>query len=105
MYAVIRTGGKQYRVKEGDIIRVSKLAGEVGGTVILDDVLMLGEGEKAKVGKPRVKGASVQAEIIRHGRDRKIRIYTYKRRKGSKRTLGHRQDFTELKITGVNTGS
>jgi large subunit ribosomal protein L21 len=105
MYAVIRTGGKQYRVKEGDVIRVSKLAGEVGGTVTLDDVLMLGEGKGAQVGKPRVKGASVQAEIIRHGRDRKIRIYTYKRRKGSKRTLGHRQDFTELKITGVNPGA
>jgi large subunit ribosomal protein L21 len=104
MHAVIRTGGKQYRVKEGDIVRVEKLSGEVGSKVVLDDVLSVGAGEETRVGSPRVEGATVEAEIVRHGRERKIRVYTYKRRKGSERTKGHRQQFTELKIAKVNPG-
>lgn len=105
MYAIIKTGGKQYRVKEGDIIRVEKLPDEAGSKIVLNDVLLLKDEEKTEVGTPNVEGATVEAEVLRHGRDRKIRVSTFKRRKGYKRTLGHRQEFTELRIDKVNRGS
>lgn len=101
MYAVIKTGGKQYRVSEGDRIRVEKLPGEVGSDITFDEVLMLG-GEKVAVGTPRVDGASVKATIVAQDRAKKVIVFKYKRRKGYRRKYGHRQPFTELKITGVD---
>ncbi|MEM9070427.1 MAG: 50S ribosomal protein L21 [Myxococcota bacterium] len=100
MYAVIKTGGKQYRVQEGDIIRVEKLPGDVGSSVELTEVLMVG-GEKVVVGKPTVSGAKVNAEITAQDRSKKIIVFKMLRRKGYRRKRGHRQPFTELKITGV----
>ena len=100
MYAVIKTGGKQYRVQQGDRLRVEKLLGDVGSTVTLDEVLMIG-GEKFVVGTPRVKGAKVPAEIVAQDRAKKVIIFKFRRRKNYRRKRGHRQPFTELKITGV----
>jgi large subunit ribosomal protein L21 len=101
MYAVIKTGGKQYRVAQGDRLRVEKLAGDVGATVTLDEVLMIG-GDKVVVGTPRVKGAKVTAEIVAQDRAKKVIIFKFRRRKNYRRKRGHRQPFTELKITGVS---
>jgi large subunit ribosomal protein L21 len=100
MYAVIKTGGKQYRVTEGDRLRVEKLAGEVGGTVELDEVLMLG-GDAPKIGKPTVPGAKVVAEIVAQDRAKKIIVFKIKRRKNYRRKSGHRQPFTELRIKAI----
>ena len=100
MYAVIKTGGKQYRVSEGDVIRVEKLAGGVGDSVEFDEVLMVG-GEKVAVGTPTVTGAKVSAEIVAQDRAKKIIVFKKKRRKNYRRKYGHRQPYTELKITGV----
>jgi large subunit ribosomal protein L21 len=100
MYAVIKTGGKQYRVSEGDRLRVEKLAGEVGGTVELGEVLMLG-GDAPKVGKPTVPGAKVVAEIVAQDRAKKIIVFKIKRRKNYRRKNGHRQPFTELRIKAI----
>jgi large subunit ribosomal protein L21 len=101
MYAVIKTGGKQYRVSEGSRLRVEKLAGNVGDKLELADVLMLG-GEKVVVGAPLVKGAIVTAEIVAQGRDKKVIIFKIRRRKRYRRHGGHRQPFTELRVTGVS---
>ncbi|HJK93352.1 MAG TPA: 50S ribosomal protein L21 [Polyangiaceae bacterium LLY-WYZ-15_(1-7)] len=101
MYAVIKTGGKQYRVSEGDVIRVEKLAGGVGDSVEFDEVLMVG-GEKVAVGTPTVTGAKVSAEIVAQDRAKKIIVFKKKRRKNYRRKYGHRQPYTELKITGVS---
>lgn len=101
MYAVIKTGGKQYRVSEGDVIRVEKLDGDVGSNVDLDEVLMLG-GEKVAVGTPKVEGAKVTAEITAQGKAKKVIVFKMKRRKGYRRKRGHRQPYTELRITGVS---
>lgn len=100
MYAVIKTGGKQYRVSEGDLLRVEKLPGEVGETIALDEVLMLG-GETVAVGKPRVEGATVSATIVAQDRAKKIIVFKKRRRKNYRRKNGHRQPYTELRITGV----
>ena len=101
MYAVIRTGGKQYRVNEGGRLRVEKLPGDIGDKLEFGEVLMLG-GDKLKVGKPFVSGAKVTAEIVAQGRDRKIIIFKIRRRKRYRRHGGHRQPYTELKITGIS---
>ncbi len=101
MYAVIKTGGKQYRVQEGDVLRVEKLAGDVGDTVTLDEVLMIG-GETVAVGTPTVAGAAVTAEIVAQDRAKKIIVFKMKRRKNYRRKYGHRQPYTELRITGVS---
>ena len=101
MYAVIKTGGKQYRVRGGDVIRVEKLAGGVGDSVEFDEVLMVG-GEKVAVGTPTVTGAKVSAEIVAQDRAKKIIVFKKKRRKNYRRKYGHRQPYTELKITGVS---
>ena len=101
MYAVIRTGGKQYRVSEGDTLRVEKLPGDVGDALKFDEVLMLG-GEKVSIGAPLVKGASVAAQITAQGRDKKIIVFKIRRRKNYRRKNGHRQPFTELKVTGIS---
>ena len=101
MYAVIKTGGKQYRVSEGDTLRVEKLPAEVGSTVEFGDVLMLG-GETVAVGKPHVSGAKVTAEVLAQDRAKKVIVFKMKRRKGYRRKRGHRQPYTELKITSVS---
>ncbi len=97
-YAVVRTGGLQFRVAEGDTIRVPSIATDVGATVEIADVLALMTGGELTVGRPLVDGATVVAEVVRHGRGRKVIVYKKKRRKGYQRKKGHRQGFTELKI-------
>lgn len=101
MYAVIKTGGKQYRVSTGDKLRVEKIPGAVGEKVELSEVLFLG-GDKVVVGKPTVSGAKVTAEIVAQDRAKKIIVFKMRRRKNYRRKRGHRQHFTELKITGVS---
>ena len=101
MYAVIQTGGKQYRVKSGEQLKVELLAVEVGATVSFDRVLMLGEGEGVKVGAPFLDGAAVKATVVAQGRGEKIRIFKMRRRKHYARTQGHRQGFTEVRIDEI----
>ena len=102
MYAVVRTGGKQYRLGVGDSVKVEKLSDEVGNIVELSQILMGSDGGEVKVGTPLVTGASVKAEIVGHGRNKKIRVFKMKRRKKYRRTQGHRQAFTQLKVTEIN---
>lgn len=102
MYAVIETGGKQYRVAVGDSLRVEKLEQEEGSEVILTRVLMVGNGESMQVGKPLLDGAQVTAIVNAQARGDKIRIFKMRRRKHYRKRQGHRQHFTELKITGIN---
>ena len=102
MYAVVRTGGKQYRLGVGDSVKVEKLPDEVGNIVELSQILMVSDGSEVKVGTPLVTGASVKAEIVGHGRAKKIKVFKMKRRKKYRRTQGHRQAFTQLKITEIN---
>jgi large subunit ribosomal protein L21 len=97
-YAVVRTGGLQFRVAEGDTIRVPRMAADVGATVEIADVLALETGGELSIGRPLVDGASVTAEVVRHGLGRKVIVYKKKRRKGYQRKKGHRQGFTELRI-------
>lgn len=101
MYAVIKTGGKQYRVTEGAILKVEKLDVAAGETLDISDVLLIANGEELKVGAPVIEGAKVTAEVVSHGRGPKIRIIKFKRRKHHRKQMGHRQWFTELKITGI----
>jgi large subunit ribosomal protein L21 len=101
MYAVIQTGGKQYRVKSGEQLKVELLAAEVGATVSFDRVLMLGEGEGVKVGAPFVTGAAVKATVVSQGRGEKVRIFKLRRRKHFAKTQGHRQGFTEVRIDEI----
>jgi large subunit ribosomal protein L21 len=101
MYAVIKTGGKQYRVQEGDKLRVEKLTGEVGAKVKLEEVLMVGGVDAPKIGRPRVAGASVDAEIVSQGKHPKV-LHFIKNYFGFTRRRGHRQMFTELKITSIH---
>lgn len=102
MYAVIQTGGKQYRVSEGDTLKVEKLGAEEGASVDLDKVLMVADGEDIKVGTPYVDGGKVTATVKSHGRDKKVKIIKFKRRKHHLKRQGHRQWFTELEITGIS---
>lgn len=101
MYAVIKTGGKQYRVTEGQSLRVEKLAGNAGDSVTFSDVLMVGSESGAKIGQPVVAGASVSAKIATHDRADKIVVFKFRRRKNYRRKNGHRQPYTELLITGI----
>lgn len=101
MYAVIKTGGKQYRVAQGDKLRVEKLAGNVGDAVTLGEVLLVGNGDGIKVGAPTVSGAKVEAKIVAQDRGEKIIIFKFRRRKNYRRKTGHRQPFTALEITGI----
>jgi large subunit ribosomal protein L21 len=101
MYAVIRTGGKQYRVEEGDILRVERLDVEPKKTFSFDQVLFLESDGGVAIGRPVVDGASVEAEVIRHARSKKIVIFKSHRMKTYRRTQGHRQDFTEVRIKGI----
>jgi len=100
MYAVIRTGGKQYRVSEGDKLRVERLPGDVGSSIAIEDVLMIG-GDSPKVGAPLVSGAKVTAEIVAQDRAKKVIVFKFKRRKNYRRKRGHRQHYTEIKVTGI----
>ncbi len=102
MYAVIETGGKQHRVVEGEHIKVEKIEAEIGSTIDFDRILMVGEGESIKVGTPAVDGAKVSAEVVQHGRREKVTIVKFKRRKHHMKRQGHRQWFTEIKITAIN---
>ena len=101
MYAVIATGGKQYRVNEGDEFRVEKLNGSVGDKIVFDRVLMLGDGKKSKIGKPIIVKAKVEAEILAQSRDKKIIVFKFKKRKKYRRKQGHRQRFTQLCVTKI----
>jgi len=101
MYAVIETGGKQYRVAEGDKLHVEKLDVETGASVDLDKVLMIADGDSIKLGKPFIDGTKVTAEVAGHGRGDKVKIIKFRRRKHHMKRQGHRQWFTELKITGI----
>ncbi len=101
MYAVIKTGGKQYRVAAGEKIKVEQIPADVGAEITLDQVLMVGEGESVKIGTPIVAGASVTAKVIAHGRGPKIKIFKMRRRKHYQKHQGHRQNYTELEISGI----
>ena len=101
MYAVFRTGGKQFRAEPGKKIRVPTLDVEPGDTITFDDVLLASDGTEVQVGAPTVEGARVKAEILRHGRDRKIIVFKRKRRKNSRRKQGHRQGFTEVRVDEI----
>ena len=105
MFAVIRTGGKQYKVAEGDVIAVEKLAGEPGATIELGEVLMVGDGATVSTGAPLVAGASVSAELVEHNRADKIIVFKKKRRHNYRRKSGHRQHQTVLRITGISAGA
>jgi large subunit ribosomal protein L21 len=101
MYAVFTTGGKQYKASEGDVLRVEKLEVEKGAKVEIDQVLMVGEGDNVRIGTPTVDGGKVTAEVVDHGRGDKVRIIKFKRRKHHMKQMGHRQYYTEIKITGI----
>ena len=101
MYAVIRSGGKQYRVNQGGSLRVEKLPGEVGSSVTLDEVLMIGGEGDVKIGTPKVDGAQITGTIVAQGRGQKIRVFKMKRRKGYRRAQGHRQDYTEIRVDEI----
>ncbi|WP_252176471.1 50S ribosomal protein L21 [Endozoicomonas sp. 4G] len=101
MYAVIKTGGKQYRVAEGETLKVEKLDVAAGENLDISDVLLIADGEEVKIGAPVVEGAKVTAEVVAHGRGPKIKIIKFKRRKHHRKQMGHRQWFTELKITSI----
>lgn len=102
MYAVIKTGGKQYRVTEGQTLRVEKLENEVGTDIDLPEVLMVADGENIKVGAPTVDGSKVSATIIGHGREKKVHILKFRRRKHHMKRQGHRQYYTEIEIKGIS---
>ena|SRR5438552_10126949 len=101
MYAVIKTGGKQYRVAPGEKLKVEQIPADVGAEVVLDQVLMVGDGESVRVGQPVVAGASVKATVLAHGRGEKIQIFKMRRRKHYQKHQGHRQGYTELQIDGI----
>jgi large subunit ribosomal protein L21 len=104
MYAVVEAGGKQHRVREGDLIKVEKIEGDVGSSYAFDRVLLVAGNGAPKVGTPVVEGAAVNAEIVRQGRDRKLMVFKKKRRKNYRRLYGHKQPFTHLRITGIEVG-
>ena len=101
MYAVVKTGGKQYRVVAGDKLKVEQIPADVGAEVILDQVLMVGEGESVRLGQPILSGASVKATVVSHGRGEKVKIFKMRRRKHYQKHQGHRQGYTELKIAAI----
>ena len=102
MYAVIKTGGKQYRVSAGEKIKVEQIAADVGQEIVIDQVLAVGSGAELKVGTPVLAGATVKATVVAHGKHDKVRIFKMRRRKHYKKSQGHRQTFTELEISSVN---
>lgn len=104
MYAVIETGGKQYRVSEGDVIYIEKLDAKADDEIVFDKVLYVAPDKgKSKVGAPIVKGATVTGKLIKNGKAKKVTVFTYRPKKGSKRKLGHRQQFSKVEITAINS--
>jgi large subunit ribosomal protein L21 len=104
MYAIIKSGGKQYRVQSGEQLRVELLSAEVGASVSLEEVLLVGSGDEVKVGAPFVSGAKVKATVVSHGRGDKVRIFKLRRRKHYQKSQGHRQSYTELRIDDIVQG-
>jgi large subunit ribosomal protein L21 len=104
LYAIVETGGFQFRVEPGMKLNVPRIASEEGDSVKLEKVLLLGDGDDVKVGSPLVENASVEAEVLEHGRGKKIIVYKRKRRKGYERTQGHRQDYTRIEIKSIDRG-
>lgn len=102
MYAVIKTGGKQYRVAQGEYLKVEKLEGNEGDAIELDQVLMIADGDKLKIGSPTIDGGKVTATIKSHGRGKKVEIMKFRRRKHHQKRTGHRQSYTEIEITAIN---
>ncbi|MFN0299730.1 MAG: 50S ribosomal protein L21 [Burkholderiales bacterium] len=102
MYAVIKSGGKQHRVSPGQKVKVERLSVDVGDSIVINDVLMVGSGEDVKIGTPTVAGATVQCKVVAHGLGDKIRIFKMRRRKHYQKHQGHRQGYTELEVTAVN---
>ncbi len=102
MYAVIKTGGKQYRVKTGDVLKVEQLPCEVGSDIDFSDVLLIVDGDKSTVGTPLVPKAVVKANVLSQGRHKKVKILKFRRRKHHMKQMGHRQNYTEVKITAIN---
>ncbi len=105
MYAIVNIAGKQYKVSKGDKLKVARLAFEVGEKISFENVLLTDDGKNIKIGKPTVKGAKVDAEVLEHGRLKKILVYKKKRRKGYQRKTGHRQDFSSIKINSIKVAS
>ena len=104
MYAVIESGGRQHRVEVGTTVKVQRMEGDPGGPVVFDRVLLLGGGDDCRIGEPLVDGVAVRGSIVEHGRGKKIRIYTFKRRQNSnRRRAGHRQDYTAVKIESIES--
>jgi large subunit ribosomal protein L21 len=101
MYAIIATGGKQYRVAEGDLLRIEKLEAEVGSNIDFEQVLLVGEGDEVRIGAPLVEGGKVSATVESHGRGDKVRIIKFRRRKHHLKQMGHRQYYTAVRITGI----
>jgi large subunit ribosomal protein L21 len=102
MYAVIKAGGKQYRVSPGENIKIEQVAADVGSTILLDEVLMVADGESVTLGAPTVAGAKVSATVVAHGRGPKVRIFKMRRRKHYMKTQGHRQNYTEIRVDAIN---
>jgi large subunit ribosomal protein L21 len=102
MYAIIKTGGKQYKVAAGEKLKVEKLTADIGSEILIDQVLLVGAGDGVKVGTPLVSGASVKAKVLAHGRNDKVQIFKMRRRKHYQKHQGHRQSYTELEITGIS---
>ena len=102
MYAVIKTGGKQYRCSAGEKLKVEQIPADVGAEIVLDQVLLLGDGEAVTMGAPLVGGAAVTAKVVAHGRGEKVRIFKMRRRKHYRKTQGHRQNYTEIEIVGID---
>jgi len=103
MYAVIQTGGKQYRVSQGTTLKVEKITADEGSSIDLDKVLMVADGDDVKIGAPYVEGGKVTATVVSHGRGKKVHIIKFKRRKHHMKRQGHRQSYTELEITGISS--
>jgi large subunit ribosomal protein L21 len=101
MYAVLKTGGKQYRVAAGEKLKIDQLPADIGAEIVLDKVLLVADGDNLKMGRPLVTGASVQAKVLAQGRHDKVRIFKLRRRKHYQKHQGHRQNFTEIEITGI----
>ena len=104
MYAIIRTGDKQFRAEPGMTLRVPSISAEVGDTIMFDEVLVSSTGDEVKVGAPTVDGASVTAEVVSHGRGKKLIVFKWKRRKNYRRKKGHRQGFTEVRVSEIRAG-
>ena len=102
MYAVIKTGGKQYRVNQGDKLKIEKIVGDVGANVVLDQILTVVDGDNVTIGSPIVRGASVTATVVSHGRLDKVTIFKMRRRKHYRKSQGHRQSFTEIQIDKIS---